>query len=222
MLPKHRQPAVPPVAHSEQKREDIISAAQTLFARKTFSGTSIRDIARAARVNVASIYYYFGDKNGLQFAVLDRAYAGLHSVVEKAAEITDPGKRLRNLLSEAAAFFAKDPTTHRIIVQAGFEGTQEIEKVIQVHLRRTRTLLNQAIEDGIRLRVFRPVNVEVFSFGLMSALFGFFSSRFLFLKLFAGNHPAPLFEQNLPFPIFEMTLRGLSLSNDEDKKKGKI
>ena len=219
MPPKSRRSAAHPSINAEQKREDIISAAQTLFARKTFSGTSIRDIARAAHVNVASIYYYFGDKNGLQFAVLDRAYAGLHSVVEKTASISDPRKRLQDLLNETAAFFARDSTTHRIMVQAGFEGTPEIEKVIQVRLRKTRLLLNQAIEDGIRLGIFRPVNVEVFSFGLMSALIGFFSSRFLFVKLFAGNSPVTLFDQNLPFPIWEITLRGLSLS-DQGGEKG--
>ena len=218
MLPRNHRSAVSPTVNSEQKREEIISAAQTLFARKTFSGTSIRDIARAARVNVASIYYYFGDKHSLQFAVLDRAYAGLHSVVEKAASISDPRKRLQNLLSETAAFFAKDPTTHRIMVQAGFEGAPEIEKVIQVRLRKTRILLNQAIQDGIRLGVFRRVNVEAFSFGLMSALMGFFSSRFLFVKLFVGNSPVALFDQNLPFPIWEMTLRGLSVSDQEDEE----
>jgi AcrR family transcriptional regulator len=218
MPPKRRQPSAPSAARSEHKKEEIISAAQALFARKTFSGTSVREIARAARVNVASIYYYFGDKNGLQFAVLDRAYAGLHSAVEKTAPISDPRERLKNLLDETAAFLAKDPTTHRIMVQAGFEGTPEIEKVIRVRLRKTRLLINQAIEEGIDLGVFRRVNVEVFSFGLMSALMGFFSSRFLFVKLFAGNSPVTLFDQSLPFPIWEMTLRGLSLSNRDDKK----
>ena len=219
MPPRNRRSAVTPTANPEQKREDIIAAAQSLFARKTFSGTSIRDIARTARVNVASIYYYFGDKHGLEFAVLDRAYAGLHSVVERGAVTPDPRRRIQNLLNETAAYLSGDPTTHRIIVQAGFEGTPEIVKVIQVRLRKTRMLLNQAIEDGIRLGVFRPVNVEVFSFGLMSALFGFFSSRFLFVKLFAGNSPVTLFDQSLPFPIWEMTLRGLSLS-DQDLEKG--
>jgi len=219
MSSRSRHSALTTTVNSEQKREEIISAAQALFARKTFSGTSIRDIARAARVNVASIYYYFGDKHGLQFAVLDRAYAGLHTVVEKSASIPDPRKRLQHLLSETAAFFAKDPTTHRIMVQAGFEGSPEIEKVIQARLRKTRMLLNQAIQDGIRLGVFRRVNVETFSFGLMSALIGFFSSRFLFVKLFAGNSPVALFDQNLPFPIWETTLRGLSVSDQGDEER---
>ena len=46
MPPKSRRSVAHPSINSEQKREDIISAAQALFARKTFSGTSIRDIAR--------------------------------------------------------------------------------------------------------------------------------------------------------------------------------
>ena len=39
-----------------------MEAAEELFAEKGFSGTSVRDIADAADVNVAMISYYFGSK----------------------------------------------------------------------------------------------------------------------------------------------------------------
>lgn len=50
-------------------RNRLLDAALVLFAEKGFSKTSIREIAHAAQVNVASISYYFGDKAGLYRAV---------------------------------------------------------------------------------------------------------------------------------------------------------
>lgn len=46
-------------------RQKILRIATRLFAQKGFSGTSVRDIVHAARVNVSAIHYYFGDKRKL-------------------------------------------------------------------------------------------------------------------------------------------------------------
>lgn len=46
-------------------RQKILRTATRLFAQKGFSGTSVRDIVAAARVNVSAVNYYFGDKRKL-------------------------------------------------------------------------------------------------------------------------------------------------------------
>ncbi|PAV34381.1 TetR family transcriptional regulator, partial [Bacillus licheniformis] len=46
-------------------KDRIIESAVELFNQKGFSGTSVREIARAANVNVAHISYYFNGKGGL-------------------------------------------------------------------------------------------------------------------------------------------------------------
>jgi len=44
------------------KQVQILEAAEQLFADKGFEGTSVRDVAEVANVNVAMISYYFGSK----------------------------------------------------------------------------------------------------------------------------------------------------------------
>ncbi len=57
---------------SETAKEKIIDVAQSLFAEKGYSATSVREIANQADVNVASVNYYFGSKLGLfEFLVED-------------------------------------------------------------------------------------------------------------------------------------------------------
>ncbi|WP_294203386.1 TetR/AcrR family transcriptional regulator [uncultured Chryseobacterium sp.] len=47
------------------KEENILFAAEKLFAEKGFEGTSTREIAKAAHVNISMISYYFGSKEKL-------------------------------------------------------------------------------------------------------------------------------------------------------------
>src|SRR5215216_5840788 len=51
------------------KQIQIMEAAEELFAEKGFAGTSVRDIAEVASVNLAMISYYFGSKDKLMEAM---------------------------------------------------------------------------------------------------------------------------------------------------------
>ncbi|MCW5808062.1 MAG: TetR/AcrR family transcriptional regulator [Deltaproteobacteria bacterium] len=52
-------------------RDRIVSAAERLFATAGFHGTSIRDVARAARLPLATTVYHFARKEQLYAAVLE-------------------------------------------------------------------------------------------------------------------------------------------------------
>ena len=56
-------------------RSEILAAARSVFARKGYEGASTREVASAARVNNAMIYYHFRDKSELYKAVLAQAFA---------------------------------------------------------------------------------------------------------------------------------------------------
>lgn len=56
-------------------REAILDAAEGLFARQGYDGTSMRQITSAASANVAAVNYHFGSKEALLHAVLKRRLA---------------------------------------------------------------------------------------------------------------------------------------------------
>ncbi|MDD2925221.1 CerR family C-terminal domain-containing protein [Rhodoferax sp.] len=58
-----------PRSDGVEARQRLLEAGLTLFAEKGFTKTSTREIAQAARTNIAAISYYFGDKAGLYQAV---------------------------------------------------------------------------------------------------------------------------------------------------------
>ncbi len=58
-----------PVTSEKDAREVLLKAARLLFSQKGLEGTSTRDIAKEAGLNISLISYYFGGKEGLYKAV---------------------------------------------------------------------------------------------------------------------------------------------------------
>ncbi|HKZ72994.1 MAG TPA: TetR/AcrR family transcriptional regulator [Steroidobacteraceae bacterium] len=52
-------------ARGGRMQEQILQIATELFSQKGFDGVSVRDVARAARVTLPTIYHHFGDKRSL-------------------------------------------------------------------------------------------------------------------------------------------------------------
>jgi len=65
------------------KKEQIIEAAIDLFAQKGFEGTSIRDLASKADVNVAMVNYYFGSKDKLFEALVEVKAGSARGILEE-------------------------------------------------------------------------------------------------------------------------------------------
>ena len=80
----------------EETRRDILEAAERSFASAGFAGATTRQVASAAGVNVATLHYHFGSKEGLYRAVLREAVGGPLPGVPEAAEAAD---RLRGIVS---------------------------------------------------------------------------------------------------------------------------
>lgn len=67
----------------EQKRRKIRNAAAKLFAERGFENTTTREIAKAADISAASVYYYFDSKEDLLYQILEETISnGLRLVTE--------------------------------------------------------------------------------------------------------------------------------------------
>ena len=71
---------------SDRTRESILDAARTAFARKGFSGVTIRDITDFASVTRANFYYYFSDKTELFIELGTDTYRQALAVVDSFME----------------------------------------------------------------------------------------------------------------------------------------
>jgi TetR/AcrR family transcriptional regulator, regulator of cefoperazone and chloramphenicol sensitivity len=67
----------------------LLVAARRMFADKGMSGTSIRDLAQEAGVNVAAVNYHFGSKENLYLETLRSFYRECGAVTPRVQEILE-------------------------------------------------------------------------------------------------------------------------------------
>ncbi len=78
---------------SDRTRESVLDAARIAFARKGFSGVTIRDITDLSAVNRAGFYYYFPDKTELFIELGTDTYRQALEVAEAFGELGIPPTR---------------------------------------------------------------------------------------------------------------------------------
>lgn len=73
---------------SSKRAQRILQSADALFCDRGFDGTSIRDVAQAAGVNKALVFYYFDSKDRLFEQVVSRYYDEQRRVLIDAMDPT--------------------------------------------------------------------------------------------------------------------------------------
>jgi AcrR family transcriptional regulator len=101
----------------ERTRERILEAALPLFAEHGYAGASIRTIAKAADVNVATLAYHFTDKDGLYLTVVQRLHEDLSADFPTVQPGTSPQETVRNLIDTAWAFVAAHRQHVRLLMR---------------------------------------------------------------------------------------------------------
>ena len=92
-------PAVPDRQRdAERTRLEILDVATQEFARAGYDGARVDEIAARTRTTKRMIYYYFGGKEQLYIAVLERAYARIRDA-ERTVDVghLDPVAAIRRL-----------------------------------------------------------------------------------------------------------------------------
>jgi AcrR family transcriptional regulator len=103
----------------KRTREAILTAAEVLFARKGFDATSMQQIGVAAGVARSTPAYFFGSKEALYQAVLERAVARAQRAIaqtyERGEDHTSPEAAVEVYVDALVDFLGRDPTFVHLI-----------------------------------------------------------------------------------------------------------
>lgn len=161
-------------------QEKLFAATIPLFAKKGYAAVSIREIAKAADVNVSSISYYFRGKEGLYHAIIESHVATIAKAV-LSAESLSPEERLRNYAKAISEVHTKKPYVARFIQSELVNPTSAMDKILKKNLFSFYRYLNKAIQDGIDTGLFRAdLNVHHAALSLVGILNFYFIAKPLF------------------------------------------
>jgi AcrR family transcriptional regulator len=122
-------------------RERILESVALVFAEEGFDGARTRALAQAAGVNVATLAYHFGDKQGLYDALVDRAYQKVLELDLAVPADGDREARLRAVVRTIYAFACR----HRVFVRILLRHVLETKRLPeQARVRWGASLLSRA------------------------------------------------------------------------------
>jgi AcrR family transcriptional regulator len=150
-------------------RAQILAAAVQLFAEYGYHAAPLRDIARIAGIQAASIYYHYPNKQSLLVEVMETYMQRLTDNLECIlSECSDPVQRLQAAITNHIRLH----TTYKaefFIIDTEIRALEEENRHYIVSLRdHYDTLLQGLLHDGMERHVFRSSDVKVTSYAIIA------------------------------------------------------
>jgi len=176
----------------QQKRSQIIDAAEKLFFEKGYANTSMDEVAEEAEFSKGALYLYFKDKEDLYLAINYRGLLILKELFEKAFKKGHNGLDKARKIGEAYLLFSQDyPNYYRAMHY--YESTQIDFKISETSARQCEELGQQVlgivaqaiqagIDDGSIRKDIDPMNTAIVLWAHSTGMISIMSLRGEHLK----------------------------------------
>src|SRR5258706_3228644 len=148
----------------KDKRANIIDTALQLFSEQGFEGTSIRDIAEKASVNVAMVNYYFGSKEKLFEKLVEYKSAVTRGLLDEISKnkALSPIEKIEHIVDAFIEKLFIHRSFHRLIYQELILNQREaLQQSIVNTLSPNAFIIKSIIESGIKKGEFKKVDPEL-------------------------------------------------------------
>ena len=146
------------------KKTHIINVAIELFAEKGFEGTSIRDLAARAEVNVAMVNYYFGSKEKLFESMVEERASYTRGLLDEIARNTEYSdiEKIDHIIDAYIKKFFANRKFHRVLHQEMMLSQRESLQQAIVNIVFPNTLITKGVIDaGIKNGSFKKVDTPM-------------------------------------------------------------
>lgn len=137
----------------EQRKKEILDAAETLFFSREYDDVSMDEIANIAELNKATIYLYFKNKETLFSVIVLRGIRILNKMYQECMATQVPGMTKVALLEETYYRFTRQhPDYQRLIKYYGVERFNKENPgfvEIQEEFLMSRSFFQDAVREGI-------------------------------------------------------------------------
>ncbi|PLR98157.1 forespore capture DNA-binding protein RefZ [Bacillus sp. T33-2] len=143
-------------------KDKIVEAAIFLFNTKGFTGTSIRDIAARADVNVANIAYYFNNKQGLLEYCFTVFFENYLAELEKGIAKLDQGAAvcLESIVYNLVKYQSDHLHLTRFILREMTIDSQIVREIMSTYNVKERFYFKKVIEAGLKTKEFQAISIQ--------------------------------------------------------------
>jgi AcrR family transcriptional regulator len=142
----------------ERNERLILKAATVLFSRKGFQGTRTSEIAEAAGLPKANIYYYFSSKEQIYSAVLRHLIAGWDDALQQIRADREPAEALEAYVRAKLNYAWHNKEESRMFATEILAGAPFLSRGDREHMRDVTKERSEIIEQWIRQGKLKPVD----------------------------------------------------------------
>lgn len=153
-----------------EKQLQILKTAENLFSTKGFDGTSVRDIADEAGVNIAMISYYFRSKEKLMETLFEQRMGKVEMRVESLLkdESLSPLDKVSMLIDDHIERVMHRQKFYKILYcEQVLNKNPLIIKVMTDFKKRHTVIISELIKDGQKKGLFKKKIDVVFMMNTM-------------------------------------------------------
>lgn len=171
----------PQTRNFHQKLDHILASATRVFCQKGYQGASMRDIARASRVSLAGLYYYFRSKEELLFLIQKHTFSTLLEDLERdLGELDDPGAQLHCLIRNHLRYFLRHPEAMKVLSHESESLSPRFARAVadlkRSYYRRARALVDE-LGAQRKLRALDSRVAILGLFGMMNWIYTWYKPR---------------------------------------------
>ncbi len=153
------------------RKSEIRKRAAEVFAQQGFDRASIRDVAKAAEMSLAGLYYYYRGKDEILFDIQHEAFATLlDKHAENLAGIRDPEDKLRRVIDQHVAFFGENIPQMKVMSRESDSLVGDYDKQVNEQRRRYVRLVKGILTELSEKRPFHDVPIPVATFVLFGMM----------------------------------------------------
>lgn len=144
------------------KKEEILDVAEKLFSDNGFEAVSVREISKAANINVAMVSYYFGSKEKMYEEVVIRKLISSELIIK----YIEPHKKYADKLFAIVdlfidKFFERRDYQNIIFREMAMGQRTAMTELITNRLYQNFEVVSDVINKGIKSKEFKKVDVEL-------------------------------------------------------------
>lgn len=141
------------------KREQILLAAEQVFAKRGFKGTTTREVAQEAGIASSLIFYYFKNKVALYEAVFQNFFEQLEDLMQQNLSLDlDRLGKLRNFLFTVTDFASGHRNMMRILLREIIDNGRIVQKVARDYFKPLYEIGVDFLKEGQREALFKEVD----------------------------------------------------------------
>ncbi len=199
------------VLDNANARDQLIKAASQIMREGDTIDVSLSELSMRAGLNSALVKYYFGNKNGLMLALLDRDMGNIvHSLEALVAKDMPPEEKLRWHIGKVIDTYYAFPYLNRLLMRTVRDSAPvEAARIADLYLRPISKSYDELISEGVKAGKFRKIDPQMFYFTVTGAADRFYSSRLVMRHCYNQDDFSENMRDRYKEHTIELIMRGI-------------